>query len=706
MSATFEADVALIHIAGGSSRTTPPPGSIAQAAPRRAARGRSDDLLFLNVSLHPDHTVAPGLTAHLSNLGADAYYGTPGSVTLGLRETATVINQHLLDANQSGMVSSKLQGRLVAGILRGDNFYIAQCGPAQVVLIRDDQVTRFTSDEAAQRVLGVTSVPYLRYHHLKVQEGDLLILAATEPPIWADTILSTLQSMNPAEVVDRLIPDLKRDLTGMIIGIAAPGEAGKLPKTEFDTTYSEFAETSKPKQEEPSETHKTPRGPSRFQTMFLQFRTRVRSAFSSVGYGIAKTLARLSPGLSDPQPGAYSTKFLTTTAIVVPIVVVAIAALVYYRYGRNQQFHLNLTEARTAVASAETKSSPAEAREDWAIALGWLEQAAKYGSSDELVELLSKVQETLDQIDLIVRLNFLQVVNGGFGPDAEISSLAASSSDLYILDRVQGTIWHVWWTGRGFEIDGEFECLQGTSSQRDIATPVDLAIVPEPSALGAESLIGIDPSGLLIYCAPDKIPTVAELAPPETGWEHIQTFDVFNERLYLLDTGYNNVLIYDASDGFISGNPSYYFDQQSPDLSGAIDIIGSQEGLLILYADGHLDLCSKETQSDPIAGEVLKTVCETQFFLDERSGYKEEEQRQIPGTLPIEAYYSPPPEPSLYFQDSISGGVFQYSMSMVYQTQYVPQYELPEEATAFTIGPPNFLYISAGNQVYYAQMKR
>jgi hypothetical protein len=380
--------------------------------------------------------VAPGLTAHLSNLGTDAYYGTPGSVTLGLRETATVINQHLLDANQSGMVSSKLQGRLVAGILRGDNFYVAQCGPGQVVLIRNDQVTRLTSDEAAQRVLGVTSVPYLRYHHLKVQEGDLLILAATEPPIWADTILSTLRGLNPAEAVDRLIPDTKRDLTGMIIGIAAPGEAGTLPKTEIDTTYSDFVEPSRPRLEEPSETIETapvPRGPSRFQSFFLNFRTRVRSAFSSLGYGVAKTLARLSPGLSDPQPGTYSTKFLATTAIVVPVVVVAIAALVYYRYGRNQQFHLNLTEARTAVASAEAKPSPEEAREDWAIALAWLEQAAKYGSSDELNELLGKVQSTLDQLDLIVRLNFLQVVNGGFGPEAEISSLVASSSDLYIL---------------------------------------------------------------------------------------------------------------------------------------------------------------------------------------------------------------------------------------------------------------------------------
>jgi hypothetical protein len=709
MSTTFEADVALIHIAGGSSRTTPPPGTIAQAAPRRAARGRSDDLLFLNLSLHPDRTVAPGLTAHLSHLGTDAYFGTPGSVTLGLRETASVINQHLLDANQSGMVSSKLQGRLVTGILRGDNFYVAQCGPGQVVLVRSDQVTRLSSDDASQRILGIASVPYLRYHHVKIQEGDILILTAAEPPIWADSILSTIGGLNPAQVVDRLAPDLKRDLTGMVIGIAGQGEAGKLPQTMVDTTYTEFPRSPGPDTEaapDRLEAPELPRGPSRFQTFFGNLRGGIRSTFSKISYAIAKTLARLTPGLSEPAPGAYSTKFLATTAIIVPIVVVAIASLVYYRYGRHQQFQLNLTEARTAIALAESKPSPEEAREDWEIAKAWLDQSAKYGSSDELEELLAKVQSTLDQLDLIVRLDFFQVVSGGFGPEAQITSLAASSSDLYVLDGALGTIWHVWWTGRGFEIDGEFQCLQDTSAQLELSTPVDLAIVPEPSALGVESLIGIDENGILLYCAPDKIPTSAALAPPETGWGFLQTFEVYNNKLYVLDTEYNAILTYDASDGFISGNPSSYFNEQTPDLSSAIDIIGSQEGLLILYADGHMDLCSQEVQSDPISGDVLRTVCQTQYFQDERLGFEEEELRQVPNALPIEVYYSPPPEPSLYLLDVVSGGVFQYSMRMIYQTKYLPRNTLPEEATAFTIGPPNLLYIAAGNQVYYAQLKR
>ena len=107
MPTTFEADVALIHIAGGSSRSTPPPGSVAQSAPRRSARGRSEDLLFLNLSLLPDRSAAPGLTTHLAHLGSEAYYGTPGSVTAGLREVVTTINDRIIDANQSDTAGAK-----------------------------------------------------------------------------------------------------------------------------------------------------------------------------------------------------------------------------------------------------------------------------------------------------------------------------------------------------------------------------------------------------------------------------------------------------------------------------------------------------------------------------------------------------------------------------------------------------------------------
>jgi hypothetical protein len=710
MPTTFEADVALIHIAGGSSRTTPPPGTVAQAAPRRAARGRADDLLFLNLSLLPDHTVAPGLTAHLAHLGADAYYGTPGSVTFGLRETATIINDHLLDANQAEMVSSKLQGRLLIGILREKSIYIAQCGPGHAILVRSNQVTRLSSEEASRKLLGVSSIPYIRYHHLDVEIGDILILTTADPPVWADPILSSLAGLNPAQVADRIIPDLRRDLTGMIIGIAAPGEAAKLPRTTEQPVTDDIAKPVdfppiKPRTKVPADTN-MPKKPSWLRNFFTRTKIRIKRNLNRMLFGIAKIAARLSPGLAEPSPDSYPTKFLALTAIIIPLVVVTIASLVYFRFGRNQQFQLNLSDARTAIAMAESRETTEEARGDYILAQFWLEQAARYGSNDELTQLQEKVQSSLDSIDLIVRLDFTPIVSGGFGPESHLTSLAASSTDLFVLDDTHDTIWHVWSTGRGFDIDGEFQCLREAGPEAKISTPVGIAIVPAPSALGVESIIGIDEAGLIIYCAPDKIPTTAELSPPELGWDKIRTFEVYNNKLYILDPGRNAVFVYDASDGFVSGNPTSYFAGQLPDLSTAVDIVGSQDGLLILYEDGHLDLCKQISETDPASDNAFQTECETLQFRDERVGHEEETFRQIPGALPLQVYYSPPPEPSLYFQDSLSGGIYQYSMRMIYQTKFLPQESFKDEVTAFVIGPPNHLYIATGNQIYHAQLVR
>jgi len=710
MPTPYEADVALIHIAGGSSRATPPPGTIAQAAPRRAARGRSNDLLFLNLSLHPDHTVAPGLTAHLAHLGTDAYYGAAGSVTLGLREAATIVNEHLLDANEAEMISSKLQGRLLIGILRDNSFYVAQCGPGQIILVRSNQVTRLGSEDASKRLLGISSTPFIRYHHFEIQKGDIIILTTAEPPIWSEPILSSLTGLNPAQTVDRLAPDLHQDLTGMIIGVVAQGEAVKLPRTISELPQPEPARApdlqSQERKTKVAMDMGVPRKPSQIQRFARCIQTQIHSSVHKLLYGIAKIGARLSPGLSEPSPGSYSPKFLAFTAITIPLVVVTIACLVYFRFGRNQQFQLDIADARAEIAAAESKATLEEAREDYLQAQFWLEEAARYGTSDELIQLQDKVQSTLDNLDLIVRLEFSQIVSGGFGPESHLTSIAASATDLYVLDDAHDTIWHIWSTGRGFEIDGEFSCLQETGPEAKLTTLVDIAIVPEPSVLNVESLIGIDAAGLIIYCAPDKNPTTTELAPPELGWSKIQTFEVYNNQLYVLDSGHKTIFIYDASNGIISGYPSNYFTGQPPDLSNAIDIAGSQDGLLILYSDGHLDLCKQVPETDPTSGSALKTECGLVQFMDERVGHEEEVFPMIPGALPRQVYYSPPPEPSLYFQDALSGGIYQYSLRLIYQTKFIPTQPFDNEVTAFAIGPPNHLYIAAGNQIYHSQLIR
>jgi hypothetical protein len=145
-----------------------------------------------------------------------------------------------------------------------------------------------------------------------------------------------------------------------------------------------------------------------------------------------------------------------------------------------------------------------------------------------------------------------------------------------------------------------------------------------------------------------------------------------------------------------------YFAESVPDLKGSIDLAMTQDELFLLYQDGKLDRCQRERE---VSGNVLQSIrvdCEKGLtFQDERPGGSTSDH--IPGAAPIKIVYSAPPEPSLYFLDLLTGGVYHYSMRLAYQGLYLPSNKLEGEVTALALGPPNDLFVAAGSQVYYVE---
>src|SRR3972149_2016857 len=151
MASTLDADVALIHIAGSESRLAAPPGTLAQSPPRRPARGRSEGLLFLTVSAQAARPLPTGLLDQLARLASDAFYGTPGSVTAALRQAASEVTDHLLDLNQQEQPPLHAQGRVIAGVLRGLDLFLCQCGVGPIIVVRPGQLTPLPSADASQQ---------------------------------------------------------------------------------------------------------------------------------------------------------------------------------------------------------------------------------------------------------------------------------------------------------------------------------------------------------------------------------------------------------------------------------------------------------------------------------------------------------------------------------------------------------------------------
>jgi hypothetical protein len=642
----------------------------------------------------------------LTQVAADTFFGTPGSVTSAMRTVAEVVNDHLLRYNTADP-GAQLQASLMTAVLRDRDLYLAQSGMAQGVLVRPGQATRLTSDEASERPLGLATLPAVRYHHLEVRSSDLLIIHAGTSTLWSDATLSGLAGLSLEQALDRLTASMAHDASAILVRLVPQGLGTFVPvgetraKGRMPTPPRTVGRRGRPDQTSPAR----PAG-LLLQRWTAPLTEALRKVADSIIGAAGRLLSRLAPGLVESaSPGAFPPSLLAATAILVPLLVVAVTSVVYLRRGRSDQYQLYLNEAKAAVAVAQLKGYTVDSIGDWQFAQQWLDLADDYGRSTELDVLRQQVQAALDAINLVTRLDFRPVLTGGFGTNAEITALAATATDLFVLDRRNQIIWHAWFTGRGYELDREFQCLNGPGSVEAMGTPVDLVIQMEPGALGKEGVVAIDSDGTLLYCAADAVPLTGQLSVPSTGWRQIQAMDVFGETLYVLDSEADAVWIYDATDGLFSGEPSFYFAEDVLDLGSAIDVAMAEEELLILHKDGKLNRCRRSFESSADGSSRVQVECEREpTFQDERPG--REARGHIPDAVPLDMTYTPPPEPSVFFLDSLSGGIYHYSLRLVYQGLYLPMQPYEGQVSALAVGPPNDLFVAAGAQVYRAELVR
>lgn len=718
----LEVEVAHIHIAGGAARVTPPPGALAEVAPRRAARGRADDVIFISLGLTMPEPASPGLADHLARKASDAYFGTPGSVTAALREAAMEVNAHLKDLARDQNKPRIAQGRMIAAVLRGNNLFVAQCGNGQVILVRPGQVSRFTSEEAASRPLGLALSAFVHYQHFEVGPQDLLILTTWSPPLWADTTLSGLSGLDAARAVDRLSAASADDRCAMLIRLSTAGDLPDIPQPDPvqlrvpPRAEAEARHEPSPRRQElqaqpqdrralrPRPVASAPRsGPSALSRMLDGISGAARSAWAKILEALAALVTRMAPGLNEPpRPGAFSPTLLAGTAIAIPLIVAAITSIVYLSQVRPELADEYVFKALSAVASAQIQPNAEAARPYWQEAIDWLDEAEHFGVTEETNALRQTARQALDALDHVTRLSFNPTIREGFHPGAQIDAIAATGSGVYALDRDSLSIWYAWTTGRGYEIDRAFNCLDGPDSIAGMGTPIDMAIYEETGPMGIEHMLAIDVDGTLLFCGPSEDPRTVQLTPPDTGLGRIVAMDVLFDALYVLAPDRNMVWIFRSFETPGSDTWEYYFADSARDLRDAIDIVMTYDGLLILYADGHVDICSRTRENIGDGSVNINVSCrEDLSFQDPRSASSTSQEQA--GFIPDQIIYSSRMVPSLFLLDSDTGSVLRYNMGLDFIDHYRALEPLPLPPTALALAPPYDMFLAAGNQVYVAE---
>lgn len=414
-----------------------------------------------------------------------------------------------------------------------------------------------------------------------------------------------------------------------------------------------------------------------------------------------KFIPRLLPNASSKKPLVVPTYVMVFIAVVIPVLVVTVASVVYLRFGQSIQYDELYSQALNARAQAEGATEPVRQRDEWKRVLDLLDQADGYRETPESGLLRSEAQAKLDSLMGMVRLEFSPAFTTGLGGSTQISRMAASESDLYMLDAERGNILHASFTGRSLQQDSTFNCQPGTYAGYQVGTMVDLLALPKVNAIGA-TVLGIDPNGNLLYCSPGQVPQAIPLPDlPNTNWGRITAFVLDNGNLYVLDATSRAVWVFVGKDSTFVDTPYFYFSNQIPNIDNAIDLAVSGDDLYMLHADGHLSTCT------------FSRISETPTRCIDPANYNDNFPAHLGLNLFAQAHFTQmaltnPPNPVVLLLDSEHQSVYRFTPRSLELQNQVSGYA--GKANPFQRGPvgamavsPNYvLYLAIGNQVYFA----
>ncbi|MCC7117161.1 MAG: hypothetical protein IT310_01445 [Anaerolineales bacterium] len=422
---------------------------------------------------------------------------------------------------------------------------------------------------------------------------------------------------------------------------------------------------------------------------------------AALGARLRNFLPRLLPNAEAHQPELSNPSDFSMLAIalVAPLVVVVMVMVVYFKYGRSQQYDTYIYEAKQKREQAVLLTDPVEQRKSWEAVLTNTLQAEEHSVTDESLKLRQEANGHLDTLLGITRLSYNPIFASNLGID--ISRMAASESDLFMLNAESGEALRAQLTNSaGFQLDTSFNCKPGAYGDYTVGPLVDIIAMPTLTTINA-TLLGIDASGNLLYCAPGELPRAIPLPVPDTNWGRVTAFSLDGGNLYVMDAPSRAVWVYVGKDGNFIDRPYFFFNEQTP-TQDVIDMIVSGDELYMLHADGHISNCSYNRI------ETSPQKCKDPFpLINPFPAYQG--QDLFASAHFTQMLFAAPPDQSILLLDADTQGVMRFTpRSLELQNQYRPATDgsnlLPAAPVdAVAVSPSHYLFISVRGQVYVAQ---
>lgn len=433
-----------------------------------------------------------------------------------------------------------------------------------------------------------------------------------------------------------------------------------------------------------------------------------RTFRQKISRAIGRLFWRSLPTGSETAP-SMPLGWLWFTAIVVPLLVVAIAMTIYTRLGRGETQQIYLQQARQVATQAMNESDLAKQRELWDQTLQLLNKAEEYGENAETRQLRISIDTGLDELDKVKRVSFSETMRSGLAENVNIIRMVSNGNDIYALDETSGAVLHFQGGGGQYEVDETFTCRPQNYGGVIVSKLVDL--MPLPNGIMANAtVLAVDETGNLIYCGPNINPTVQTLTPPDQYLGKVAGLAQSGKILLVLDKGRNMIWRYgdpqqdaeNPSESLVDWTraPKPYFQENPPSLTNVTDFVVHEDYLYLVDANGQMTTC---TYSAII---YAPTTCQQPAeFEDPRPG-RQNKVTGFEGALFSHLFIDPLNRQSLYVLDHNQSAIYRLSLRLFLDKIFEPDSnsKIPAgQPSALVVTTNQSLLLAYGNRLFFAR---
>jgi hypothetical protein len=606
MALEFEALVGHLYVVNGRSISMMPPGALVEVAPKKAARGRETDTIFVLV-LPSGDTAAPALFyEQMAQLCAERYFSSSGSVTAGIRAALAHLNENLYEHNQ--LHGAHYEATLLCAVMKGSDLYLARIGSGVALFRSEDEVqpfpAEFSNDEQIFGMpLGVRMSPDVKMAMYQVKEGARLLLADVMlADLNYDVVRASMTRDDIGDVLLALKDAAAGTLTATAIEFVPPEAPSPLPVPVVESTRGEVitpapevvVEEARPvtAREEIAPRLSEARGDS------------LRRAAGSAALSAAGAIDNLNDAVDLVLPEKDSAKkpetgapLMAALALLIPVVVVLVVVGFWLSGTGQSEFDVCVAQAYQAASLARSidSSDVRGTLAAWSAVNAVVDRCNTLSPNDPQMAALSAEAQTVT--DALVGIDRRPTTVVDTLPSAVLTRLVLQGQDLYALDNGNDIVYRITLNPDGLSVSpGTRQPIAamrrgGIVNQFTVGDIIDITWAENDAGLQQGSVItALDDQGVLINCPPRFTQQCSAQRLNTSTWVRPTQMQFWQGRLYILDPGANQVWRYDASGGSFPNAPVEYFvGEGRPDIRSAVGFaIDTPGSLYVLLADGAL----------------------------------------------------------------------------------------------------------------------